>query len=324
MSDYRLAPPGSIRINGKLNEVYYVTWTERGRSRRVSARTDDPDAARQFLDLFNAARQQPTERRTVRMLVTEYLQEAPGEAEHAKAVIRHLGYLTPDMLTRERIRKFHKDRRKENTSDSTINRQCRVLRAALEHGRKEGWLDKVPHIDAPTPAGPRQRYLTREEAVRLYDAAVSPHVRTFIALALYTGQRKAAILELKWSDVRNGMLWFRQTTHTKRRPVALPVTAPIALALGSAMEWSDGEHIISYRGSQGGDVKKAFARTVERAGLEDVRIHDLRRTAASWMAQNGATMSQIAAVLRDRIETVEKHYAIFSPDFMGDAMNKIG
>ena len=50
----------------------------------------------------------------------------------------------------------------------------------------------------------------------------------------------------------------------------------------------------------------------------------LRRTAASWMAQNGATMSQIAAVLRDRIETVEKHYAIFSPDFMGDAMNKIG
>lgn len=71
-------------------------------------------------------------------------------------------------------------------------------------------------------------------------------------------------------------------------------------------------------------MKKAFARTVVRAGLEDVRIHDLRRTAASWMAQNGATMSQIAAVLRDRIETVEKHYAIFSPDFMGDAMNKIG
>jgi integrase len=311
-------------INGKQSRTWYVCWTERGRSRRVSTRTADKRLAERFLAEYVAALNRPPDTFDVARLVTGYLKEAPGEHHHAKAIIRHLGALSVTSLTRAQIRLFHAARRKEGASDSTINRQARVLRAALEWGRKEGWLKEPPHIDAPTPAGPRRRFLSREEATRLYEAAATPHLRTFIALALYTGQRKAAILELTWDDVRDGMIWFRQTTHNKRRPIALPLTPALALALGTAWMLREGPHIISYRGRDGGDPKKAFARAAVNAKLEDVRIHDLRRTAASWMVQNGASFEQVAAVLGDRIETVQKHYGHFSAAFVGDAIGKIG
>lgn len=318
---YRLDRP---LINGRTSDKWYVCWTERGRSRRVSTRTTDRRLAERFLAEYVAALNAPPAAFDVARLVNAYLKEAPGEHHHAKAIIRHLGSLSVTSLTRAQIRLFHAARRKEGVSESTINRQARVLRAALEWGRKEGWLAEAPHIDAPTPAGARQRFLTREEAVRLYEAAVTPHLRTFIALALYTGQRKAAILELTWDDVRDGMIWFRQTTHNKRRPIALPLTPALAIALSTAYALRDGRHIIAYRGREGGDPKKAFQRAVERAGLDDVRVHDLRRTAASWMVQNGASFEQVAAVLGDRIETVQKHYGHFSAAFVGDAIGKIG
>lgn len=318
---YRLDRP---LINGRTSDKWYVCWTERGRSCRVSTRSTDRRVAERFLAEYVAALNRPPATFDVARLLTEYLKEAPGEAFHAQAVIRHLGPLTVASLTRAQIRLFHTARRKEGVSDSTINRQARVLRAALEWGRKEGWLAEAPHIDAPTPAVARQRFLTREEAVRLYEAAATPHLRTFIALALYTGQRKSAILELTWDDVRDGMIWFRQTTHNKRRPIALPLTPALAIALSTAYALRDARHIITYRGIEGGDPKKAFQRAVVRAELVDVRIHDLRRTAASWMVQNGASFEQVAAVLGDRIETVQKHYAIFSTSFMGDAIGRIG
>lgn len=318
---YRLARPV---INGKPSRTWYVCWTERGRSGRVSTRTADRRIAERFLAEYVAAKNAPPVTFDVARLVKEYLKEAPGEAHHAKAIIRHLGPLAVTSLTRSQIRLFHTARRREGVSDSTINRQARVLRAALEWGRKEGWLTEVPHIDAPTPAGARMRFLSRDEAIGLYEAAGSQHLRTFIALALYTGQRKGAILELTWDDVRDGMIWFRQTSHNKRRPIALPLTPALALTLGTAWLLREGSHIISYRGLEGGDPKKAFQRAVRRAGLVDVRIHDLRRTAASWMVQRGASFEQVAAVLGDRIETVQKHYGHFSAAFVGDAIGKIG
>jgi integrase len=318
---YRLDRPV---INGKPSRTWYVCWTERGRSSRVSTRSADRRVAERFLAEYVAAKNAPPATFDVARLVNGYLKDAPGEAYHAKAVIRHLGPLAVTNLTRSQIRLFHAARRKEGVSESTINRQARVLRAALEWGRKEGWLTEAPHIAAPTPSGARQRYLERDEAVRLYEAAGSQHLRTFIALALYTGQRKGAILELTWDDVRDGMIWFRQTSHNKRRPIALPLTPALALILGTASMLREGNHIISYRGLEGGDPKKAFQRAVRRAGLADVRIHDLRRTAASWMVQRGASFEQVAAVLGDRIETVQKHYGHFSAAFVGDAIGKIG
>lgn len=302
------------RINGKQSRTWYIVWAEAGRSCRLSTRTADRRKAEQFLAEYIAARDAPPITFDVAMLVDAYLQEAPGEAHHAVAIKRHLGALSVPSLTRSRIRMFHTTRRTEGASESTINRQCRVLRAALEWGRKEGWLKEPPYIDAPTPAGARHRFLTYEEFARLYEAAEEPHIRTFLALALWTGQRAAAILELRWSDIDmdRGLIWFAEGNRTKRRAPVVPVNVPLALTLSTAAALADSSYVVSWRGWRVTSVKKGFAAAVRRAGLSDVRIHDLRRSAASWVLQEGGTFEEAAMLLNDDIRTVQRHYGRFA------------
>jgi integrase len=315
MSGYRLDRPN---INGRRSDTWYVVWSEKGRSRRVSTKETDRWQAERFLAEYAAALDLPPQEFDIAMLVRGYLEEAPGEHHHAKAVIRLLGPLSPSSLTRARVRMFHKARRAEGASDSTINRQSRVLRAALEWGRKEGWLKELPHIDAPTPAPPRERFLTRPEFARLYEAAEQIHLRTFLALAVYTGQRAAAILELTWDDIdtENMLVRYQGGNATKRRTPYVPISAPLALTLSTAMLDRNGPFVVHWRGEPITSIKKAFGAAVRRAGLHDVRIHDLRRTAASWVLDNGGSFDMAAALLSDDVRTVRRHYARFSDEFM--------
>tara|TARA_R110002111_G_scaffold170741_4_gene236442 strand:+ start:202 stop:1176 length:975 start_codon:yes stop_codon:yes gene_type:complete len=311
MSGYRLDRP---TINGKRSATYYVVWSESGRSRRVSTRTSDKREAERFLAEYAAAVDQPPAEYDIAMLVNGYLEEAPGEVHHAVAVKRLLGALSVESLTRSRVRMFHTARRKEGATDSTINRQCRLLRAALEWGRKEGWLSDPPHIDAPRPAPPRDRFLTREEFATLYEAAEDTHLRTFLALALYTGQRASAILGLTWDDIdfENCLVRYTGGNATKRRTPYVPISTPLALTLSTAHIARQTRYVVEWRGKPVASVKKAFAAAVTRAKLDDVRIHDLRRTAASWILQDGGSFDDAAVLLSDDVRTVARHYARFN------------
>lgn len=322
MSGYKLDRP---TINGRRSAVWYVVWSEKGRSRRVSTKQTDRWQAERFLAEYAAALDLPPQEFDIAMLVNGYLEEAPGEHHHAKAVIRLLGPLSVTSLTRARVRMFHKARRAEGASDSTINRQSRVLRAALEWGRKEGWLTEAPHIDAPTPAPARDRFLTRPEFAELYEAAEEIHLRTFLALAVYTGQRAAAILELTWDDIdtENMLVRYQGGNATKRRTPYVPISTPLALTLSTALLDQRGPFVVHWRGEQITSIKKAFGAAVRRAGLKDVRIHDLRRTAASWVLDNGGTFDMAAVLLSDDVRTVRRHYARFSDGYMAGITGRI-
>lgn len=313
------------RINGKQSRTWYLVWAEAGRSCRLSTRTPDRRKAEQFLAEYIAARDTPPITFDLATLVDAYLQEAPGEAHHAVAIKRYLGALSVPSLTRSRIRMFHTARRTEGASESTINRQCRVLRAALEWGRKEGWLKEPPYIDAPIPAGARHRFLTYEEFARLYDAAEEPHIRTFLALAIWTGQRAAAILSLKWEDIdfEQGLIWFGEGNRTKRRARVVPANVPLAITLSTAAALANSAYVVSWRGWKVESVKKGFAAAVRRSGLENVRIHDLRRSAASWVLQEGGTFEEAAMLLNDDIRTVQRHYGHFALKNMRTTTNRL-
>lgn len=322
MSGYRLTRPV---INGKQSETWYVVWTEGSRSRRVSTKQADKRQAERFLAEYAAAIDQPPAEYDIEMLVNGYLEEAPGETHHAVAVKRLLGALSVDSLTRSRVRMFHTARRKEGASDSTINRQCRLLRAALEWGRKEGWLTDPPHIDAPRPAPARDRFLSREEFFRLYEAAEDTHLRTFLALALYTGQRAGAILGLTWDDIdfQDCLVRYTGGNATKRRTPYVPISTPLALTLSTAHLARQTRYVVEWRGKPVASVKKAFATAVERAGLEDVRIHDLRRTAVSWLLRDGGSFDQAAVLLSDDVRTVARHYARFNQSYLTGITGRI-
>ena len=326
-SNFRIERPV---INGKPSKVWYVCFTEGGRSYRVSTRQVDRRLAEQFLAQYEAARNAPPERFTIEALCTAYDAErrASGvrsQTHHLKAVNRLLGNLTPSSLTRERIRMFHQTRREEGVSDSTINRQCRSLRAALSWGVKEGWMISAPYIDAPPPNDERERFLTYEEVKRLFGAAKTYHLRTFIALAVWTGARAGAIYQLKWEhiDPDQLLIYWPPGTLNKRRPRVTAINQPLALALGVASLLRDSEFVVSWQGNPIQSIKGVFYRAAAAAGLDDITIHDLRRTAASWVLLNGGSFDDAAALLEDDVRTVQRRYARFNVAYMREISDRI-
>lgn len=106
-------------------------------------------------------------------------------------------------VTKETCRAYVRSRR---VSDGTTRRELGVLRAAINYAHGEGRLTRTVVVHLPDPGEARDRWLTRPEAGRLLRAAIrEPRVRLhlplFIVLGLYTGQRKQAILSLRWPQV---------------------------------------------------------------------------------------------------------------------------
>ncbi len=77
------------------------------------------------------------------------------------------------------------------------------------------------------------------------------------------------------------------------------------------------DHVLEYRGKPIRSVKNAFMKAKKRAGLDHVRIHDLRHTSAVWMAMAGIDMHKIAMFLgHSSVRVTEKHYARYSPTYL--------
>jgi integrase len=230
------------------------------------------------------------------------------------------GYKLGKAITKADCRDYAAKRKREGKSNSTVKTELEALRACLRwHYGKE-----APIIVAPPPSKPRDRYLTHDEARRLLAAIETPHARLFVTLALATGARMGAILDLTWDrvDFQHGTIDFmpagRDKTNKRRVVVAMAPKAREALI--EAREAALTDHVIEYGAKQVMSVKKAIAAAAKRAGVP-CSPHVFRHTAAVWMAQADVPMQKIAQVLgHTSTRVTETTYARYSPRFMADAM----
>lgn len=212
-------------------------------------------------------------------------------------------------------------------SPGTISREAITLRAALHWAQKEGWIREAPAVTLPPRSAPRERFLTRDEAKRLLDATRTPHIRLFVLIALHTAARKGAILDLRWErvDMEARLIHFRRAgrAETKKRRVTVPINAVLLAALQEARLIRTTEWVIEYKSRKAGNIRHAFERSVTRAGIPHCTRHDLRRTAASWMVMAAVPLSEVAKVLGDTEEMVERVYGKFSPDYLRRAVDAL-
>lgn len=329
-TEYELKRP---TINGKQSRSWYIVWYEGRKQYRRSTGKEDLAQAEKFLASFIALMSKPQEGFTVSDIITSYNQARaekhggtlpPSTAYVLKAVERLLGGYEPQDLLQPAISDFQQARKREGVAQGTVATELTYLRAALNWAIRGRWMKEAPHIEIPKAAPPRKEFFTQEEFQRLFMATQTPHMRAFLALGVWTGQRKAALLDVRWQDIHDGMVWFKQThVANKRRAHAIPINAPLALALSEAYALQDGEYVVSWNGQKVKDPKKAFKRACERAELGDYRIHDLRRTFASWGLQNGASVYDVAAALQDDVRIVQKHYGHLSPKHLKDLMERV-
>lgn len=302
---------------------FYAVWSDGGETRRATLRTQDRDEAVRRLADFGRTLAARAE--TVGEIMAGYLDDldkrarSPERARDAwKALAPQFGPLRPDQVTREECRAYVAGRRRQGRQDGTINKELRTLRAGLR------WANPQTAAIVETPANPppRDRYLTRAEYARLLAGCASPHVRVFVAVALATAGRAAAILELTWTrvDFDRGLIRLWDGDGGRKGRATVPMTEAVRAVLLEAKAAALTPYVVEYAGGRVRSVKKAFERAAERAGLSDVTPHVLRHTAAVWLAEAGTPMAEIARYLGHADSRItERVYARYSPDYLRGA-----
>lgn len=176
----------------------------------------------------------------------------------------------------------------------------------------------------------RERFVTPEELPRLFDAidaAEDVRIADFLRLALLTGARKSAILRMRFADVDLGRaVWTIPATDSKNgSPVHVPLVAEAVEVIRSRLVAAGGrEWVFPGRHGKGHltDIRKPVAKVFTAAGLEGVRLHDLRRTFGSWQAANGSSELLIGKSLGHRNTRSTAVYARLTLDPVRESVER--
>jgi len=182
--------------------------------------------------------------------------------------------------------------------------------------------DKFP-IMALSYLPPRDLWLTREQVALLIEKAKSPHIGLFIKLAVFTGARSGAILDLTWAqvDVERRIIDFGRGWGNKRRAI-VPMNDDVHVALVNARELAQTDHVIEFNGRPLKSVKIAFRRLCKACDVK-ASPHVLRHTAATWLVMDGVPLREVARLLGNSEAMVEKVYGKHSPDYLRRAVNAL-
>jgi integrase len=316
--------PGDWRLKRYRGRWYAVRAGPAGTERRALRTADREQAAAAFRDFLDALSRPASPH--VADLYAAYLAEKPSpRGAHAwKRLGPTFGPLRPEAITRQACRAYSAAREAAGARAGTIRTELIYLRAALRYADRAS----PARIALPPRPAPRARHLTRLEYIRLRAAArPTPHLYLFIVLALSTGARREAILDLRWSqiDSTRGLVDFGAGTRHKRRAV-VPLGRRACAVLRRARRAATSEYVIEWAGGRVAGLRTAWARACARAGLgRDVTPHVLRHTAGVWMAEDDVPMSVIAQVLgHTSTEVTESVYARYSPTYLRRATRALG
>jgi integrase len=175
----------------------------------------------------------------------------------------------------------------------------------------------------------RDRFLHGDE-LRLFFQALaeepSNKFRDFFILALLTGARRANVLCMRWEEIDFDTCLWRIPMTKNGLPVVVPlVPAAIQILQTRRQKAIDSPWVFHSTGSKTGHLtepKAAWKRILGRAGLSDLRVHDLRRSMGSWQAIGGSSLSVIGKSLGHTSLEATSIYARLSVEPVRTSMEK--
>lgn len=212
------------------------------------------------------------------------------------------------------------------------NYALRLLRQILNFAIACGHVDATPVRGIrPNRRNTLTRFLSRNELRRLH-RVLDEHARRgsgrrqqvdIIRLLLLTGCRKGEILELRWSEVHEDALLL---CDSKTGPRTVPLSARARLVLDRQPRGRSEFVFPSPRNAERPRARGVpLWSTLRRdAGIEDVRIHDLRHTVASHAVMNGVPVPVVARLLGHSDVRMTLRYAHLSDGDIADAAERIG
>lgn len=285
--------------------------------------------------------QHEAERHTLADLVERQLEavkmDRPHDYERQKVLLgwwkdklgaHTLATITPELLGR------HRDdlQTKEGLSPGTVNRYLSALSKAFSNAVKEWhWLPDNPLSRVnkkPEPRG-RVRYLSDDERAALLEACRNSEykpLRLIVLFAMTTGMRRGELFGLRWQDIdlERRVAVLQDTKNGDRRSVPIvPEVADLLREHGKVRKLGNDAVFAPDGAAEVWLFDKAWYQALKDAKIKDFRFHDLRHTAASYLAMSGATTAEIAAVLGHRTLQMVKRYAHLSDQHTGAVVERM-
>lgn len=324
------------------NGIFYAYWYDvrAKRVRSCSLHTSDPVEANvafgQFLINGRVIYEAGTETVSVEGCLDFYLQDYvdhrcadPARQRHAAA---HLKEFFRDTLVEDvdvaMCRKYAAARRRGDIgggerrktaearagSDATIRRELNVLVAAANHAVKHKRLkaDKLPIVELPQVVTAEVEWLTQEEVKALIEVT-DGDLRHFIRIAYMTAARRRAVQNLtaEQVDFRRGVINLAADGEvvTVKRKAVVPLYDEIRGDLEALVARAPRGRLFG-----GADMYRPYREAAEGLGYHGrAHPHVLRHSRATHLLMRGVSIYDVAKLLGDSVQTVERRYGHSSP-----------
>jgi integrase len=284
-------------------------------------------------------------RRALSELIDRYIEHvlsAKRDARNPKRQLLwwkdHLGTMQVGSVTRATISECRDELLRAAPGKSKARSPATVVRylAALSHVFSVAindweWAETNPVKGVRKPKEPRgrDRYLSDAERERLLAEcrkSKSADLYAFVVLALCTGARRGEIASLEWGDVdlTRRVVVLQGTKNGTTR--SIPLSGPALDALKARYKVRSFGSKLVFPGADPQipvDLTKPWHTAMRRAEIVGFRFHDLRHSAASYLAMDGASALEIAAILGHKTLQMTKRYSHLSVDHLAEVMERV-
>jgi integrase len=277
---------------------------------------------------------------TLGQLLEEYIaKHIRAHAHHPEEAESEIRYKLGTHLSAWQGRKLSEIRRSDvlnlhatigEKHRAAANRLIEDLRAAFNWAIKaELWRGENPAAKVELfHEKARTRFVQPDEMPRLFAALkteTNPDVVDFVNLSLWTGARKSDILGMRWQDLAlEDNRWnVPDPKNRQSYQIALTPEAVTILRKRLSRRRNGNTWVFPSFGKSGHlvDLKKRWKTLVARAGIKDLRQHDLRRTLGSWQAAQGASLQIIGKSLGHRSVQATAIYSQLDLDPVRESVN---
>ena len=272
------------------------------------------------------------ERTTLSSLIERYrTEELPNKrGKHFVSALNQLyvvfGKFALSSITSEMIAK-HRDARLKTVSQSTVKKEINLLSSLIDLAGKEWGIPIAtnPCLMVKRPVEPkgRDRRLEDGEEEKLLKACHESEAATelvaIVQLALETGARLGELLKLQWKDISLTRCTAKLLDTKNGDDRVIPLSSKAIATLQSLPRHIHGR--VFWRWAASDSFNKTWTRTCKRAGIEDLKFHDLRHEAVSRLFEKGLNPMEAASVSGHKTLQMLKRYTHLKAE---DLAKKLG
>ncbi len=321
----------------KRGKIWWIRIMQNGKVIQRSSRTSDRRIAKKIEAKIRVEIAEGKyfdrpigDTKTIAQMMEKFMTEhAPTVSENMqesykyrlKHILSFMGESTLTSVTRKQVSDYKQTRKNGNASSATINRELAMLSKAFNLAVNEWEFVKenpISSVPKEKEDNRSNRWLTNEEEEILLKSCAE-WFRDFVMFAINTGMRRGEIINLEWSqvDMFRKEVYLADTKNDEPRTVPLSVRA-FGILVKKAKVRVLGQPVVFLTESGNKidprNLKRCMDRILKKTGIQHMRIHDLRHTFGTRLAQAGVDLYTISKLMGHKDIRMTQRYAHHSTE----------